>query len=141
MFFPQPPKLLFIQPTTFPPQKQIKTESMNFPHIQWDCQNFAHILNYLISQPLVSEYPPQQKCQSPTPGGEFTKYPSALLDTKKMSLSCSAPITRLFETILVDRGQKRAWDITCAPNSWYQQTSTKTGMPSISTQNPQLHKH
>ena len=54
---------------------------------------------------------------------------------KNLSLSCSAPMARLFETILIDTGLKRTRDITCALNSWYQQTSTKTGMPSISTQN------
>ena len=88
---------------------------MNFPHIQWDCQNFAHILNYLISQPLISEYPPQQKPQSPTPGGNSRNIRLPCHTQKKyLSLSCSAPVARLFETIPVDTGQ-RGPEVTFVP--------------------------
>ena len=109
---------------------------MNFLHIQCDCQNFTHILNYLISQPLVSKYPPQQKPQSPTPRRNSQNIHLPRQTQKKyLSLSCSAPMARLFETIPVDTGQKGPEASSVPLNSRYQQTSTKTRPDSTSAQN------
>ena len=56
VFFPKPPKLLFIQSTKFPPQNNSKSESANFPLHMIPSKCCAY-LNYL--QTPVSEYLPQ----------------------------------------------------------------------------------
>ena len=48
VFFSKAPKLLFIQQTTFPPENNSKSSPLIFRYI-WYRQNFAHILNYLLS--------------------------------------------------------------------------------------------
>ena len=125
MFFPKPPKLLFIQPTTFPPQKQTLRLS-KFRTYTW-LSNLPTPCFRISS----STKPPKPHSRG---NSQNIRLPCQT-PKKYLSLSCSAPIARLFETIMVDTGQKRARDITCAPNGWYQQTSAKTDMPSISTQN------
>ena len=111
VFFPKTPKLLFIQPIKFLPQKQIKTEPMIFQHIQWDCQNFAHILNYLIAQPLVPEYLPQQNPQSPTPGWNSQNIRLPCQTQKKICLLVALPqwrdYSRQFRLIRSRRGLRR----------------------------------
>ena len=129
-FFPKP-KLLLIQPTKFPHQNNSKSESPEFSeHIQWDYQNSAHIL--IISKPLFPNIFCNKNLIAPFQG-ELTKYPSASSDTKQkknLSLSCSVPMARLFETILVDTGQKKAQDITpiYTPIVGINKTSTKPGL-------------
>ena len=92
-------------------------------------------LNYL--QTPVSVYLPQQKPQSPTPGGTHKIFVCLVRHTKKnICLLVALPLWRdLFETISVDRTTKSPKHLTVLPNSQYRQTSTKNWPGSTSAQN------
>ena len=134
MFFPKPPKLLFIQPT-FPPQNNSKPSPRIFRYIRYR-QNFAHILNYLFSKPLFRNIL-FNKTSNPTPGGNSQNIHlprQTHTHTKYLPLSCSAPMVRSFETIPLTRPEKvrgihpcpRMYSVSTNPHkTWYASTSTQ----------------
>ena len=118
VFISKQPRLLSIQPTTFPPiQNNSKSESVNFfQHFQWSSR-FRTYLNHLISKTLFQNIFPNNNLKAPFQG-ELTKYLSTSLDTKKnhLSLSYSAFTARLTARLFsVDTDHDKSETISMSP--------------------------
>ena len=85
VFFPKPSKLLFIQPTKFPPQNNSKYEPRIFRYT-WFRQISAHIL--IISKALFPNIFPNKNLIAPPQGG-IHKISVCLVRHKKNPLLCS----------------------------------------------------
>ena len=93
------------------PLKTIKNPSPRFFRYTRSRQNSAHIL--IISKPLFPNIFPNKNLIAPLQGGIHKISVCLVRHTKKyLSPSCSAPLARLFEIILVDRTTK---SLRCHP--------------------------